>query len=485
MRLITCLYLCVPLLLAHCRVPAIAVCQDKPETFEKHARQFLAEFCLDCHGPEEAEGDFRLDNIGYDLSDDRVARSWNRIFTQVQFNEMPPGGNRQPATPVKTGFLQRVEAELTRFGRGFSLEQKMQLPQYGNYIDHTSLFDGSITDPPYTPARLWRQRPVIYDAIWGNAYGRAPWYSVKIGGTGNHLIQRGPHQGKRMATRYFADQRYANPFFEFVHHAAGFTDYASILADQSSLEALLVNAETMAQILTVGQKVRVVTQVKNKGSRTGNNEAMFVGGVTTTANEFRGRVPVIFRKIVQTDGKVPREDFDQALDVAFALFLRRPPGRDEYENYWKNVFQKNVVLGNKMALQAVLIYVTLTPEFVYRMELGLGEPDQHGRRLLSPQELTYAIHYAFHNKPAFGVDEIETVDVYTKKSEAPIRRTLATPRAAWASGNSLLAEEMKAGKLKTRPADLDEQLGDLVVPDHLYEWYRENADDPTRYVARF
>jgi len=42
-----------------------------------------------------------------------------------------------------------------------------------------------------------------------------------------------------------------------------------------------------------------------------------------------------------------------------------------------------------------------------------------------------------------------------------------------------------AGKLKTRPADLDEQLEDLVVPDHLYEWYRENADDPSRYVARF
>ena len=42
-----------------------------------------------------------------------------------------------------------------------------------------------------------------------------------------------------------------------------------------------------------------------------------------------------------------------------------------------------------------------------------------------------------------------------------------------------------AGKLKTRPADLDEQMRDLVVPVHLYEWYRENADDPTRYVARF
>ena len=57
-----------------------------------------------------------------------------------------------------------------------------------------------------------------------------------------------------------------------------------------------------------------------------------------------------------------------------------PPSKDEYEKYWKNVFQKNEQLGNKMALQAVLIYVTLTPEFVYRMELGLGESDEHGRR---------------------------------------------------------------------------------------------------------
>ncbi|MCP4463259.1 MAG: DUF1588 domain-containing protein, partial [Planctomycetaceae bacterium] len=244
------------------------------------------------------------------------------------------------------------------------------------------------------------------------------------------------------------------PFFEFVHHASGFTDYASIVADQSSLEALLVNAETMAQILTVGQKVRIVTQVKNKGSRTGNNEAMFVGGVTTTANEYRGRVPVIFQKIVQTEGPVSRETFAEALDVTFALFLRRRPNESEYESYWNNVFQKNAELGNQMAMQAVLIYVTLTPEFVYRMELGLGETDDQGRRFLSPQELTYAIQYAFHNKPAFGIDEIETVDVYTKKSEAPIQKTMSTPRPAWAAGHSSLVKEMQAGKLKTR-ADVE------------------------------
>lgn len=428
--------------------------RDRPGSstvlFKQQAQRFVAEFCVDCHGVENQEGELRLDTVGHDMSDDETARTWNRVFAQVQFGEMPPSDSRQPATSSKSEFLKQVEAELKRHGRGFGLDKKMLLPQFGNYIDHETLFDGSVTDMPYTPARLWRQRPVIYDAIWGNAYGRAPWYSVKIGGTGNHRITRGPHKGKLMATRYFADHKYANPFFEFVHHASGFTDYASIVADQSSLEALLVNAETMAQILTVGQKVRIVTQVKNKGSRTGNNEAMFVGGVTTTANEYRGRVPVIFQKIVRTKGTVSREDFDEALDVVFALFLRRPPGKAEYESYWVNVFQKNAELGNRMALQAVLIYVTLTPEFVYRMELGLGEVDEHGRRFLSPQELTYAIHYAFNNKPAFGVDEIETVDVYTKDSEAPIRRTMSTSRPAWAAGHSSLVIDMKAGKLKTR-----------------------------------
>lgn len=424
---------------------------ETPATdFQNTASQFLGKFCLDCHGSTDPEGDVRLDNLDVDLSVTETADSWNRIFNQVQFGEMPPEDETQPSADQRATFLRQLDHELTLHGRGFELDKKLLLPQFGNHIDHGKLFDGSVTEKPYSPARLWRQRPIIYDAIWGNAYGRAPWYSVKIGGTGNHLIARGPHKGKLMATRYFQDQKYANPFFEFVHHASGFTDYASIVADQSSLEALLVNAETMAQILTVGQKVRIVTQVKNKGSRTGNNEAMFVGGVTTTANEYRGRVPVIFNHIVKSAQPVTRDDFDQALDVAFALFLRRSPKQEEYEHYWRNVFQKNAELGNEMALQAVLIYVTLTPEFVYRMELGLGETDADGRRFLSPQELVYSLHYALHNKPAFGVDEIETIDVYTKQSEAPIQRTMTTPRPAWAAGHSALVKEMLAGKLKTR-----------------------------------
>jgi hypothetical protein len=425
--------------------------QPEASSFKATATRFVSQYCTKCHGAKRQKGDMRLDNIGHDMSDDKTARQWNDIFAQLQFREMPPPKNRrQPGARERAEFLRRVEAELTRANRGFGFAEKSILPQFGNFVDHGLLFDGSVEDMPYTSARLWRQRPIIYDAVWANAYGRAPWYSVKIGGTGSHRIERGPHKGKLLAHRYFSDAKYANPFFEIVHHASGFTDYASILADQSSLEALLVNAETMAEILTVGQKVRVVTQVKNKGSRTGNNEAMFVGGVTTSANEYRGRVPAVFQKIMNTQGPVSREVFDEALDVAFALFLRRAPRAEEYERHWRKVFLKNDALGHQMALQSVLIFITLSPEFVYRMELGLGEADAHGRRFLSPHELTYAIHYAFHNKPAFGVDEFDTVDVYTKNSEPPIKKTMSTPRPAWASRHGTLVMEMKAGKLTTR-----------------------------------
>ena len=106
----------------------------------------------------------RLDTILHNMAEDKTARLWNDIFAQVQFSEMPPSESKpQPTAARRAGFLKQVEAELMRFGRGFGLDEKLLLPQFGNYVDHTLLFDGSVKALAYTPARLWRQRPIIYD----------------------------------------------------------------------------------------------------------------------------------------------------------------------------------------------------------------------------------------------------------------------------------------------------------------------------------
>lgn len=41
------------------------------------------------------------------------------------------------------------------------------------------------------------------------------------------------------------------------------------------------------------------------------------------------------------------------------------------------------------------------------------------------------------------------------------------------------------GKLKTRASNVTEQLEELRMPDDLYDWYRENAEEPNRYIRRF
>ena len=267
-------------------------------------------------------------------------------------------------------------------------------------------------------------------------------------------MKRGPQKGKAISGRYFADERFANPFYEYVHHASGFTDYATIVADQASLEALLTNAETMSEILTLGQKVTIVTEVKSKDSRHGNNHGGFVGGVETISHERRGKIPVAFQKVIESPVSVSKDDFREALRVAFDLFLRREPTDEDVEHYWQDVFLRNAELGNTMALQAVLIYVTISPEFVYRMEMGLGEEDEHGRRMLSPHELVYAVHYAFQNTPAFGVNEFQAEEVFTKNVEPLVKKAMTEQNGSNYGRDGWLAEQMKTGGLKTR-ADVE------------------------------
>ena len=48
----------------------------------------------------------------------------------------------------------------------------------------------------------------------------------------------------------------------------------------------------------------------------------------------------------------------------------------------------------------------MKPEAVYRMEIGLGAQDVHGRRRLSPTELAFAIARALMDT---GPSEIEVV----------------------------------------------------------------------------
>ena len=349
---------------------------------------FLDKHCTDCHDDDEPKADLDLYAINADFDKLETVKLWQKIYEQVQYDEMPPAKKKRPDAAALQKVIQWISTELDKSGHGTGLEEKLLLPQYANYMSHELLFNGSIKTKAYTPARLWRTRPFIYEANFAERYGRKPRQGFQIGGKGSDTVKEGEHAGKTLARgRAYQHLRYSNPFFQFVHHASGITDYSSIVADQASLETLLVNAEKMADILTVGRAIPISVTVKNNGSKFANNPGGFAGGAVTGFVKNVGLIKPAFIQVLNSKGAPSDPDINTAVQTCFNVLLHRDGNPGEVHRYVDDLFKKNLPHGNLMALQSVLIAMAISPEFVYRLELGMGEKDSYGRRHLSEHEL--------------------------------------------------------------------------------------------------
>lgn len=76
------------------------------------------------------------------------------------------------------------------------------------------------------------------------------------------------------------------------------------------------------------------------------------------------------------------------------LILEREPTPDETAEYVALAGSYVEKLGRRKAVQKLIQTFLLSSEFAYRNELGAGEPDEHGRRMMSPRDASYAIAYA-------------------------------------------------------------------------------------------
>lgn len=470
-------------------LPVSAMAVDM-QVYNDLVMPFLDKHCTNCHDDDDPKADLDLYAINADFDKIETIRLWQKIYEQVQYDEMPPAKKKRPDAAELQRVIQWISSELNESGHGTGLEEKLLLPEYANYMSHELLFNGSIKTKAYTPARLWRTRPFIYEANFAERYGKKPRQGFQIGGKGKDIVKEGEHAGKTLARgRAYQHLRYANPYFQFVHHASGITDYSSIVADQTSLETLLVNAEKMAEILTVGRAIPVSVTVKNDGSKFANNPGGFAGGAVTGFVKNIGLIKPAFIKLLNSKGVPGDPDINTAVQTCFNVLLHRDGNPGEVRRYVDDLFKKNLPHGNLMALQSVLIAMAISPEFVYRLELGMGEKDSHGRRHLSEHELVYALNYALFNKPPFddfdykrskdknkkGSPDSPDVDdlLYYASNKTPkhpldgaedtelidetLKKFLMNPRGS-VSG---LGEIMKAGNLKTKE-DVERELRRLL-----------------------
>ena len=73
---------------------------------------FLKKYCLDCHGEDKSENDYRFDQMGDDLSDLQTLELWQAILDQLNRGEMPPMDSPRPDQLEAESVIESLTASL-------------------------------------------------------------------------------------------------------------------------------------------------------------------------------------------------------------------------------------------------------------------------------------------------------------------------------------------------------------------------------------
>lgn len=101
-----------------------------------------------------------------------------------------------------------------------------------------------------------------------------------------------------------------------------------------------------------------------------------------------------FREEREAAGAPDAEVVKGLVEELFVKIFERSPSPEEAQKYESlaGTFVKS--LGRLPAIEKLIQTLILRSEFVYRGEFGQGEADEHGRKMLSPRDASYAISYA-------------------------------------------------------------------------------------------
>lgn len=284
-------------------------------------RPWLARYCGECHADGAAEGGFSLAGVG-DVA--ASADEWERIHEKLQLALMPPPESPQPPASERAAVITSMAAGLRQAGR--HVEDKLALPNYGNYVPHEPLFRGAAHPAPATAVRAWRVRPEVYAA-------RAP------GG-----IQ---------------------PFALLPRQQVA--DFGSLyVVDESAAEIVLRNAQTIVDRWTKAERKD--------------------GALVPASGAQAGLVALL-----EPAGEPPAGKIDEAIGFACQTALGRGPTPEELDQL-RAVYAAVLAEHDRpRALRAVLTAAFLLPDAYYRLELGSGSPDEHGRRRLDKPQILAAV----------------------------------------------------------------------------------------------
>ncbi len=313
--------------------------------------------CIDCHQGESAEAGVRFDQFE-SLHQTTQIELLNRVQDQLFYELMPPEDADQPSDAERKRLAGWLRREL-RARKASKLDEKLREPAYGNYVDHETLFDGSITDKPFTPARRWLVSPQIFHERVNAIFKLA---------------------GRSRQAKFYG---VTNPIVLPDHSGVRYYDTATL--DGGHLLVMLNNAQWIAD----KQIFAAIHHGEDRGTLDfPNPKDKWVPNYS----------PEAFIAIVRKQSLPSDEEMIAAIHAQFDCVLQRDASETELQEHLPLLQSAIDLGGNVEGLRQLLISVLLKSEFLYRLEFGAGEPDEVGRRKLSPREAAYAIAYAIDDR---------------------------------------------------------------------------------------
>ena len=115
---------------------------------------FLQNYCIDCHGPDEQNGQVRFDQIAWEITGNSEAQRWQDVLDQLNSGDMPPEDSPQPrgdelagVLDVLTGTLVKARRRLTDHGGEIKM-RRLNRREYSATIRDLFGFHVALDDIP-------------------------------------------------------------------------------------------------------------------------------------------------------------------------------------------------------------------------------------------------------------------------------------------------------------------------------------------------
>jgi len=305
--------------------------------YDRVVAPFFNAHCVACHDEKKPKGDLQVMALDPDLKKSTEAARWVTLAEKLSSGEMPPKGKPRPDPTAVEAVTRWLKAEMKRSGKHVA---KREAYANGNVVPHEELFGpGAGATPLDVAPQVRRVSPQIYAAAIGDLAKGA-----------SNIGQPFSPAGK-----------------------SAFKDMGAPKVDEPVTAQLIGNALAI---------VERQTAFKVEDGK--------VKAIGFTPKEF---MALLDPAAPPTDAQVAA-----AIDKQFDLVLRRKPTADERARFVafarKNMADAGQTVGARYALAAVF----LLPEAVFRLEVGAGPADAHGRVRLTGREVAFAVGYALTDR---------------------------------------------------------------------------------------